>query len=121
MCGCDFDTVKGAENYLSTDLDGLEEVSTVEALLFGFHFWNTNGSTAFVQIFDAASDGDVTLGTTVPVMSFAVPASGGYDIPPSRIPLRRFQNGIVVAATTAATGDTEVTTGLLANIFYYND
>lgn len=69
---------------------------------------NTNASVAFVQVFDAATATVITLGTTPPKMSLPVQSSGitGLVLGTS------FLNGIKVAATTTATGNTATGTAL---------
>lgn len=74
-------------------------------LLCGYNFSNTNAGTVYVQFFDAATTAGITLGTTAPKFSIAVPAGGGvtdglYTFGPG------FTNGVVVACTTTAAGST---------------
>ena len=72
------------------------------------NYWNmSNPNTAlvFVQFFDAASIGSVTLGTTVPKFVISVPAFGGV-IDTSFVTGFVFVNGVVAAATTTPTGNT---------------
>ena len=66
---------------------------------------------AFVQLFDAASASDVTVGTTKPawvVMTIfaAGPVSGGDGLPTHGL---LFRAGLVVASTTTPTGNTAAT------------
>lgn len=73
---------------------------------------NENAGARFLQVFNAAATGSVTLGTTEPQINVRVPAtdnrqltfSGGID----------FGLGCVIALTTATRGDT---TGGTGNIF----
>lgn len=64
---------------------------------------NPNASIIFIQVFDVATAGAVTLGTTVPDLSFQVDASSsiGFALPVNGM---AFANGMQVAATTTATG-----------------
>jgi hypothetical protein len=64
---------------------------------------NSNTATVFIQVFDVATAGAVTLGTTTPKLSFEVPPGtpSGYTLPLVGI---QFAAGIQVAATTTATG-----------------
>ena len=55
----------------------------------------------FIQMFDASAVGDVTIGTTVPDMALAVAIGGVLDW--SGID-RMFGKGLVISATTTATG-----------------
>jgi hypothetical protein len=45
----------------------------------GYYIYNPNASVAYVQVFDAATATTITLGTTVPDMIFAIPASVGGE------------------------------------------
>ena len=71
--------------------------------------WQTGlAANAFVQLFDAASISDVTLGTTAPtwvVMTIfeAGPVSSGDGLPSDGI---LFRLGCVIASTTTPTGNT---------------
>ncbi len=75
---------------------------------------NTNASQGYVQIFDVATAGGVTLGTTVPNLSIPIAATntGGYTL---SLQGMQFANGIQVAATTTATGSTALGTALDCN------
>lgn len=68
---------------------------------------------AFLQIFDAAAPTDVTLGTTVPKWSIPLAAGKAANLANLAI---GFANGIVIAGTTTATGNTTATTGLIVNM-----
>jgi hypothetical protein len=72
--------------------------------LTGYHLFNTTSAIAYVQVFDAAAAADVTVGATTPTFVLGLPASGGATRALAK-PLK-FTLGIVVAATTAATGST---------------
>jgi hypothetical protein len=75
---------------------------------------NTNASVGYVQVFDVATSGGVTLGTTTPKLSLAIPAtnSDGFTLSIAGV---QFANGIQVAATTTATGLTALGTALDCN------
>lgn len=77
---------------------------------------NTNASQAYLQVFDVATAGGVTLGTTAPDLSIPIPAtnSEGFVIPGGLA----FANGIQVAATTTATGSSALGTALDCNAAY---
>ena len=64
---------------------------------------NPNSVLAYIQFFDAATAGTVTVGTTAPTFFVAVPANGGVIDTPQIVPYQ-FKKGIVVAATTSPTG-----------------
>jgi len=70
---------------------------------------NTTAADAYLQLFDKATAAEVTVGTTVPdwvVQSDANDPSVGDGLPTSGL---IFENGVVVASTTTATGDTGAT------------
>lgn len=85
-------------------------------VLGGYHCFNPAAATTYLQIFDVASATTVTLGTTVPDLSFGIPAGGGGNL--------EWANGVAftlgtkVAATTTATGSTAPATALDCNFFY---
>lgn len=97
----------------------LQLVKGGRALLDVFEASNINAADAFVQMFDAASAGDVTLGTTTPTWSLFVPkgdatSRGAAD---KTLPMPvSFLYGLVIAATTTATGSSAPTTGLVVNL-----
>lgn len=72
----------------------------------GYFLDNTaNASTAtFYQFFDAASAASVTLGTTAPAFSLAVPGGQGANL--YLVDGVEFFNGICVAQTTTRAGST---------------
>lgn len=95
---------------MSTRLQANSVVET-KALLIGvrcaatmIHAINTTASAAYLQVFDAAAAADVTVGTTVPTLVVTLAASASADIHVAEGAL--FENGIVVAGTTTATGNT---------------
>jgi hypothetical protein len=73
--------------------------------LGAYHFSNPNATLSYCQVFDALAV-NVTLGTTPPLFSFAIPGSGavagvwGADRNPGYI----FQKGIAIAMTTTRAG-----------------
>lgn len=86
------------------------------------HVWNQDSSDTFLHFYDAATAGAVTVGTTTPKVTFAVPASSGLDDGSPTIKFKseglRFNNGVVVAATTTVGGSSAPTNGLLLNVRY---
>lgn len=82
-----------------------------------YNISNPNSSTVYVQFFDSATAGTVTVGTTAPFFWFAIPANSGVTDNglPFAIP---FANGIVVAATTTPTGNTAPSTAIPTVLFY---
>ena len=70
-------------------------VSATGVNISGYNLSNPNSALVYVQMFDAASAGSVTLGTTTPVASLAIPPYGVTDsLPTSGLAL---QNGLVLA------------------------
>lgn len=67
---------------------------------------NEDDEPRYVQVFDAKSTGEVTLGETPPEHSFRVSSSPREIRPPSPF---RFTNGIVMAVTEERDGSTPVT------------
>lgn len=70
--------------------------------------YNNTGAPAYIQLFDAASTASVTVGSTTPVLSLGIPTVLASGIGPAVIGIA-FKNGIVVASTTTATGNTGAT------------
>ena len=48
--------------------------------LTGWRITNPNSTTAVIKFFDAASIGDVTLGTTEPIKEFTLPSQGEIHV-----------------------------------------
>ena len=111
-----FAAIPGSRATLVSSLSTtLTRIAATGSNLSGYNISNPNAATVYVQIFDAAATGDVTLGSTTPNLSIAVPAFGVTDaLPSSGV---AFQNGIVIAATTTATGSSAPSTALVANFF----
>lgn len=90
-------------------------VSSTAATLKSYFVYNPNSSVAYIQIFDIATAGGVTVGTTVPKWSIGIPATSGANVAGLNL---SFASGIQVAATTTATGSTAPSTALDANFGY---
>ena len=58
---------------------------------------NPHSAATFLQMFDAAAIADVTLGTTLPLRSIALPAGGSVVL---ERPCLEVQKGLVVAITS---------------------
>lgn len=89
-------------------------ISSQAATLKSYYCYNPNATVAYVQIFDVATAGAVTVGTTTPKWSIGIPATSAANL---RINLS-FASGIQVAATTTATGSTAPGTALDCNFSY---
>ena len=112
--------VAGAHMNLVPNLSTtLTVVKAVPVNLGGYNFSNPNAAIIYIQVFDAAATGAITLGTTTPIASIAIPAYGVTDSGPTFTGGFAFLTGIVVAATTTPTGNTAPTTAINAN-FYTN-
>ncbi len=98
---------------LSGDVAGIK---TEPGRVYGYSLANPNPSgNAFVQFFNAGMSG-VSLGTTVPKMSIAVPASGSVNLA-FDTPLV-FDTAISVAATKTSNGSGTPYQGITTNIIY---
>lgn len=80
-------------------------IKTGAGKLYGLFFLN-GGTASWIQFFDSATTGGVTLGVTVPVWAAPIAASGVLIIPPAVMALLSFVNGIVYAATSSLGGAT---------------
>lgn len=72
------------------------------AHVHGIKFVNEGAGARFLQVFDAAAAGDVTLGTTAPDVLLVAGVNGVDKI---EVPIS-FTKGVAVAATTTALGST---------------
>lgn len=93
-----------------------QAVKASSGRLHGVHCVNNHTAIVYVQIFDLAT-GSVTLGTTVPKQSYAVPANGGILDLPLPDPIS-FATAITVACTTTYNGSTAPGTTLIFNARY---
>lgn len=84
--------------------------------IYGYYFFNVNAAVSYVQLFDAATAGAVTLGTTVPKLSFGLIAGGGANQEWDEG--IQFTLGIVVAVTTTRAGSTNPTSAVDINLMY---
>lgn len=98
---------------LSTTVKGV--LASTAGKLMSYYCYNPNATVAYVQIFDIATTGGVTLGTTVPKWSIAIPATSAANLSGLNI---AFAAGIQVAATTTAKGLTAPGTALDCNFGY---
>ncbi|HKT72604.1 MAG TPA: hypothetical protein VJQ47_06910 [Steroidobacteraceae bacterium] len=82
----------------------------------GYIVYNPNASVAYIQVFDVATAGGVTLGTTRPDMVIPVPPTSGANLEFANGV--SFANGIQIAATTTDSGSTALGTGLTVTMVY---
>lgn len=96
-------------------------MSTGPASVYGWHVFNQDAADTFLHVYDVAQ-ASVTVGTTVPTLTFWIPGSSGLDtwITPSEreLGLFRCSTALTVAATTTVAGSTNPTNGLLIDISY---
>ena len=98
---------------LSATVKGV--LASATGKLMSYYIYNPNSSAAYVQIFDVATTGGVTVGTTVPKWSVAIPATSAANLGGLNM---AFSNGIQVAATTTAKGSSAPSTALDCNFGY---
>ena len=101
------------------DLDETElEVKASAGQLFGWYIYNDGAAKVYVKLYNDTA-ANVVVGTTVPVMTFGVPAGSAANIlSPMGI---AFSAGICAAATTVpTTADTTAPAAnqVVANFFY---
>jgi len=98
--------VFGLETSHSVALDDAPGVAVKasQGLLYGWHIKNRDPTACYVQIFNAAAVGDVTLGTTKPKLSVGIEANGKAEASFER-PFT-FDTGIVIFSTETAEGST---------------
>jgi len=78
-----------------------------QGLIYGWHVFTELAATGFIQVFDAATLGAVTLGSTVPKLAIAIPAVAGGAFSSIILPKPIVMaNGIVVFSTTTPEGST---------------
>ena len=87
------------------------------ATLSGFTVNNPNGSEIFIQMFDAAATGDVTLGSTVCDEPIKVAANGSVAVF-QKGPISFFDLGLVIAATTTEGGSTAPASAVSVTLRY---
>jgi hypothetical protein len=113
----------GCSIYRSLDLDETEEeVKATAGTLYGFMVSNMATSTRFLKFYNATA-ANVTVGSTTPVMTWAIPGNSSDDISAVHsLPVGvAFSTAITVAATTGlADNDTGAPSAndVIVNIFY---
>lgn len=85
---------------VTEELVGVAECGVGGLTVRGFNIINPNQNTIYVKFFDNF-DFDITLGTTTPVLTIAVPSSGNvYQAFESHKAIQYFSTAIIIAATT---------------------
>ena len=103
-----------AEKVVLRDLGAVVSVrSSQRVLLMGVSILNAIAAAEFIQLFDVATAGAVTLGTTVPDYEFSVAASSSIvpTLPPGGV---LFRNGCQIASSTTEKGATPSGAGVQA-------
>jgi hypothetical protein len=111
----------GSLVYRNLDLDEADAaVSSTSATLYGWHLFNSAGSTRFFKFYNSTV-ANTNVGTSTPVLTIPIPAGAAANVYfPQGI---RFSTAITVACVT---GVADSSTGApaanecVANIFYKN-
>ena len=103
-----------AEKFRLTNLGAVAGVrASAPAILMGLSIVNNQAAVIFVQLFDVATVGAVTLGTTVPTFEFNGAASVPL-MPPLAAGGMKFRNGLQMASSTTEGGATPSAAGVFA-------
>lgn len=104
MGGYDVYAISAANVYSATVTGAKAEVTDdPNSLIFSIHIANGTGATAYLQVFDLDAD-NVTVGTTAPTYSLAVPTLETADIVFGK-PIKHI-TGFTIASTTTRAGST---------------
>ena len=101
-------------NWGSGITNTLVYVKSSPGIFVGGLFYNSSTVPAYIQILNLASGG--TLGTTAPAHSIPIPPGYVWGEPDHHILL---SNGLALAATTTATGNTAPSTAINCDVFYF--
>lgn len=96
------------------------EVFSGRGNLYGFLVENNTATDVYLQVFDAAASGDVTVGTTSPVFTVRIPGSSAFGKDADDMSYRFMSRGCVVAVTTTRTGNTAPATDATAQFWFIN-
>ncbi len=88
--------------------------------LYGFLAEENGGVEAFLQFFNAASTGAVTVGTTVPVFTIRLGADSTFGKDADDSPVHHFSLGCVIAVTSTRTGAGAPSAGMTVNSWFWN-
>lgn len=114
-------SVTGLDTFRNAALSNTDvAVKASAGRVHGYNFFNPGTALAYVHFYDLAT-ADVTVGTTTPKLSIALPSSAtaqvGVDTGLGGPPIT-FATAITVAASTTPGGGTAPGTAIVANIFY---
>lgn len=91
---------EGLQTFRSIDLDESEEqVKGSEGVVFSIYASNTNAAARWLKLYNATA-ANVTVGTTAPVATFYLPASGASPLKFDSVVGLHFDTAITAAATT---------------------
>jgi len=108
--------VTGCDTLFDSDGDNTaQQLKATGGNLYKVDVYNSNGTAAFVQMFDAVT-GSVTVGTTTPKYVFFIPAGGAASMD-LVVPVS-FSTAITYACTTTPTGNGDPTAGLTCSFGY---
>ena len=98
-------------------------VAAGSKVIVGWNLINTNSTSCFLKIYNAATAGAVIVGTTIPIVTLMIPAAGLFFLSNEDKFQVGLNLGIVVAVTTgiADTDNTAPVTGCLVEISYANN
>lgn len=88
--------------------------------IYGFLAEENGGAEIFIQFFDAASAGAVTVGVTAPTFTVRLSASATFGKDTNDSPLHHFNEGCVVAVTSTRTGAGAPAAGATFNTWFWN-
>lgn len=88
-------------------------VKSSSANMYGYHFYNSGSSVAFISLFAATQ---ATMGSTTPALRLAVPAGGWADTL-TDLPTT-FGPGFLIGASASINGSGNPASPVLANVYY---
>jgi hypothetical protein len=91
-------------------------VKSAPTPLNGWYLFNSNATIVYLQIFDAKSETEVSLGTTAPTLSLGIPAGSAANVLVDG--MRDFLKGIVIACTLTRSGNGAPANTLDWNLFF---
>jgi hypothetical protein len=113
-------SVVTAHSYDASVTETATQIFTGRGNLYGFLAEENGGADVFIQIFDAAAAGDVTVGTTAPDFTFRLTANSTFGKDVNDSPLHFFAKGCVVAVTTTRTGSGAPAAGATIQTWFWN-
>ena len=100
--------------YTAAITNTVVDVDTTDCRFCWFDIGNVNATVAYVQVFNRPA-ANVTLGTTVPILSIEVPATSGRVVA-NGITMNFGGDGFSIAATTARGGNSALASSVDVNI-----